>query len=103
MWVTIVWAGRAKKYNSRCYFDYITTCHIPTGAYIHRHKLQKRYEGFNAQGPSEVVYLVMSIDSLIVNGESTKREVTEIQNPTGNCFDKYRMKKIYETPPHIFK
>ena len=70
-------------------------------AYIHRHKLQKRYEGFNAQGPSEVVDLVMSIDSLIVNGESTEREVTEIQNPTGNCFDKYRMKKIYETPPHI--
>ncbi len=27
---TIVRAGRAKKYNSRCYFDYITTCHIPT-------------------------------------------------------------------------
>jgi hypothetical protein len=27
---TIVWAGRAEKYNSRCYFDYITTCHIPT-------------------------------------------------------------------------
>ncbi len=53
-------------------------------AYIHRHKLQKRYEGFNAQGPSEVVNLVMSIDSLIVNAESTEREVTEIQNPTGN-------------------
>jgi hypothetical protein len=28
--VIIVRAGRAKKYNSRCYFDYITTCHIPT-------------------------------------------------------------------------
>jgi len=27
--------------------------------------------------------------------------VTEIQNPTGNGFDKYRMKKIYETLPHI--
>ena len=25
----------------------------------------------------------------------------EINNPTGNGFDKYRMKKIYETPPHI--
>ncbi len=62
-------------------------------AYIHRRKLQKRPEGFND--------LVMSIDSLIINGESTKREVTEIQNPTGNGFDKYRMKKIYETPPYI--
>ncbi len=48
-------------------------------AYIHRHKLQKRPEGINAQGPSEVVDLVMSIDSLIVNGENTKREVTKIQ------------------------
>ncbi len=48
-------------------------------AYIHRHKLQKRYEGFNSQGPSEVVDLVMSIDSLIVNGEGTEREVTEIK------------------------
>ena len=26
----IIRVGRAKKYNSRCYFDYITTCHIPT-------------------------------------------------------------------------
>ena len=70
-------------------------------AYIHRHKLQKCPEGFNAQGPSEVVDLVMSIDSLIVNGENTKCDVTKIQNPTGNSFDKYRMKKIYETPLHI--
>ncbi len=30
--IIIVRAGRAKKYNSRCYFDYITTCHIPTVA-----------------------------------------------------------------------
>jgi hypothetical protein len=74
--------------------------HYPC-AYIHQHKLQKRYEGFNSQGPSEVVDLVMSINSLIVNGESTEREVTEIQNPTGNSVDKYRMKKIYQTPPHI--
>jgi len=28
--IVIVWAGRTEKYNSRCYFDYITTCHIPT-------------------------------------------------------------------------
>ncbi len=43
----------------------------------------------------------MSIDSLILHGEITKCEVIEIQNPTSNSFDKYRMKKIYETPPHI--
>ena len=70
-------------------------------AYIHRHKLQKRPEGFNQQGPSEIVDLVMSIDSLIVNGESSEREVHEIQNPTGNGVDKYKMKRIYEQPPHI--
>ncbi len=72
-------------------------------AYIHRHKLQKRPEGFNAQGPSEVVDLVMSIDSLIVYGESTKREVTEIQNPTGNGFDKYRMKKNMKHRPTLLQ
>ena len=72
-------------------------------AYIHRHKLQKPYEGFNAQGPSEVVDLVMSNDSLIVNGESTEREVTKIQNPTGSGFVKYRMKKIYEHRPTLLQ
>ncbi len=43
----------------------------------------------------------MSIQSLIVNGESSEREVHEIQNPTGNGVDKYKMKRIYEQPPHI--
>jgi len=71
--------------------------------YNHRHKLQKLYEGFNAQGPSEVVDLVMSIDSLILNGESTEREVIEINNPTGNGFDKYRMKKTMKHCPTLLQ
>ena len=74
--------------------------HYPR-AYIHRHKMQKRPEGFNQQGPSEIVDLVKSIESLIVNGESSEREVHRIQNPTGNGVDKYKMKRIYEQPPHI--
>ncbi len=69
--------------------------------YIHRHKLQKRPEDFNQQGPAEVFDLLMSIDSLIVNGERTECKVNEIQNPTGIGVDKYRMKKIYPAPTHL--
>jgi hypothetical protein len=36
-------------------------------AYIHRHKLLKQPEGFNQQGPAEVVDLVTTLDSLLVN------------------------------------
>ncbi len=44
--------------------------------------------------------LLISIDSLIVNGESTEHKVCKIQNPTGICVE-YRMKKIYPAPPHL--
>jgi hypothetical protein len=47
-------------------------------AYNHWHKLQKRPEGFNQQGPAEVVDLVMMLDSLLVNGNSTERETNKI-------------------------
>ncbi len=70
-------------------------------AYIHRHKLQKQPEGFNQQRPAEVVDLVTMLDSLLVNGNSTKRETNEIQNPTGIDFEKFKMRKIYPVPPHI--
>ncbi len=36
-------------------------------AYINWHKLQKRPEYFNQQGPAEVVDLVTTLDSLLVN------------------------------------
>jgi hypothetical protein len=40
----IVLAGRAKKYHSRRYFDYITTCHIPT-VQFHKIKSLSRCRG----------------------------------------------------------
>jgi hypothetical protein len=46
-------------------------------------------------------YLVTTLDSLLVNGNSTKRETNEIQNPTGIGFEKFKMRKIYSVPPHI--
>jgi hypothetical protein len=70
-------------------------------AYIHWHKLQKQPEGFNQQGPAEVVDLVTKLDSLLVNGNSTERETNEIQNPTGIGFEKFKMRKIYPVPPYI--
>ncbi len=57
-------------------------CRYPR-AYIHWHRLQPRPEGFNAHRPSKVVDLIKSIDSLIVNGEPSKREEIVIPNPTG--------------------
>ncbi len=69
--------------------------------YIHQHKLQKQPEGFNQQGPAELVDLVTMLDSLLVNGNSTKCETNEIQNPTGIGFEKFKIRKIYPLPPHI--
>jgi hypothetical protein len=48
-----------------------------------------------------VVDLVMTLDSLLVNGNSTERETNEIQNPTGIGFEKFKMRKVYPVPPHI--
>ena len=73
-------------------------------ACIHRHKLQQRPEGFNAQGPSEVYHLSRTIDALVVNndGDPTDRGVVvSIQKPTGIGVSEYKMKKIYPKPPHI--
>jgi len=71
-------------------------------AYIHRHSLQPRPEGFNAQGPSEVVDIVKSIDPLIVtNGQPSEREVILIPNPTGMGMSQFKLKKIYPKAPHI--
>jgi hypothetical protein len=73
-------------------------------ACIHRHKLQKRPEGFNAQGPSEVYHLSRTIDALVVNGDPTDcGVVVSIQKPTGIGVSEYKMKKIYPKPqaaPH---
>jgi hypothetical protein len=70
-------------------------------AYIHRHKLHKRPEGFNAQGPSEIYDLLRSIDALVVNGDPSDRGVVSIPKPTGYGITQYQLKKIYFKPPHI--
>ncbi len=57
-------------------------CRYPC-AYIHRHKLHKCPEGFNAQGPSEVYDLLRSIDALVVNGDPSDRGEVLVPKPTG--------------------
>ncbi len=48
-----------------------------------------------------MVDLVTTLDSLLINGNSTERETNEIQNLTGIGFEKFKMRKIYPVPPHI--
>ena len=45
--------------------------------------------------------LVTTLDSLLINGNSTKHKTNAIQNPTGIGFEKFKMRKIYSVPPHI--
>ncbi len=75
-------------------------CHYPH-AYIHWHKLHKRLEGFNAQGPSEVYDLLRSIDALVVNGDPSDRGEVLILKPTKIGIMQYQLKKIYPKPQHI--
>ncbi len=48
-----------------------------------------------------MVDLVTTLDSLLVDRNSTKCETNKIQNPTGIGFEKFKMRKIYPIPPHI--
>ena len=70
-------------------------------AYIHWHKLHKRPEGFNAQGPSEVYDLLRSIDALVVNRDPLDHGVVLIPKPTRIGITQYQLKMIYPKPPHI--
>ncbi len=45
--------------------------------------------------------LVTMLNSLLVNGNSTKCETNKTQNPTGIGFEKFKMRKNYPVPLHI--
>jgi hypothetical protein len=69
--------------------------------YIHRHKLQPKPTGFNAQGPAEIFYMVKIIDAQTVDAPQNGWEEVVIQNPTGVGTLQFQMKKVYPKPPHI--
>lgn len=71
-------------------------------AYIHRHKLQPRPQGFTAQGPAEVFALVQSIDKLLQSSEPrTEREQMVLPNPSGQGERVFSLKPVYKKPPHL--
>ena len=66
---------------------------------VHRHKKSTRPEGFNQQGPAEIVYLINQIDNLTVGNPPTQ---TTLFNPWRQAADvEYEMKQVYDAPPHI--
>ncbi len=69
--------------------------------YIHRHKLQAKPMGFNAQGPAEIYDMVKIIDAQTVHAPPSSREEVVVQNPTGIGTLQFQMKKVYPKPPHI--
>mmetsp|Transcript_4785 Transcript_4785/g.8225 ORF Transcript_4785/g.8225 Transcript_4785/m.8225 type:complete len:94 (-) Transcript_4785:1141-1422(-) len=65
---------------------------------VHRHKQCVRPAGFNQQGPAEMYYLINQIDDLTIGNPST---TTKVYNSVRRRGVDYKMKQIYEEPPHI--
>ena len=76
---------------------YDITRRYPRG-YKHRHKLTQRPEGFNAEGPAEVVGMVTEIERLMHKDEY--KEVAVLKDG-GGAIHEYKMKPIYFQKPHI--
>ena len=68
-------------------------------AYVHRHKCHVRTAPFKSVGQSEVVMLVGQLDQLIRG--NAKEPTTTLKNPCTMMDMVYKMKTIYEKPPHI--
>ena len=67
--------------------------------YVHRHKCHVREAPFKSVGQSEVVMLVAQLDRMVTgNG---MEPTTTLQHPTTGKDVVYKMKTIYDKPPHI--
>jgi len=70
-------------------------------AYVHRHKLQKRPEGFGQEGPAEIHYLIEEAKKLVEGMGSADDMSVEVPFPNGVGSAKYKRKKIYDQLPHV--
>ena len=59
-WI-IIRAGRAKKYNSRLYFDHITTCHIPAVQFDIYWWILLERAGYSALNDGSIVVAIIEI------------------------------------------
>ena len=66
--------------------------------YIHRHKKHVRPDGFNAEGPSEMHYLLNAIDARVA-GQTEDQATFKIDDGFGHIRS-YSNKVIYGTHPH---
>ncbi len=78
-------------------------------AYVHRTKSRPREPGFNAEGKSEIVYIMNKVDELIDGRRSDEdssftvhnTQLGYVVNDTVDGHTKYTPRKIYQSPPHI--
>ena len=78
-------------------------CRYPR-AYVHRHKMHERPDGFTAEGKFEIKNLIDQIEKLvIVGGIATDDEHNvSIPPPSGHGTPAvYRRRQIYSRPPHL--
>jgi hypothetical protein len=92
--------GKKKDKGGQTMLLYDINHRYPHG-YIHRHKLQPKPMGFNAQGPAEIYEMVKTIDAQTVHAPPSGREDVVVKNPTGIGTLQFQMKKVYPKPPHI--
>ena len=72
-------------------------------AYVHRHKIHERPDGFTAEGKFEIKHLIDQIEKLVVGGGATDDELNvSIPPPSGSGTPAvYWKRQIYSRPPHL--
>jgi hypothetical protein len=71
-------------------------------AYVHRHKVHIRPDGFTAEGKFEIKYLIDQVEKLVVGNASDEDLTFTVPPPSG--FGEpttYTRRRIYSCPPHI--
>lgn len=68
-------------------------------AYIHRHKLHQRPDGFGQEGPAEMHFLLSAIEQMITTVKPDEEFFTKYRTPQGTIKN-YPINRIYPTHPH---
>ena len=71
-------------------------------AYVHRHKMHVRPNGFNAEGKFEVKNLIDQI-YMLVDEQTPDKDLIFTESPPSLCEPPttYTRRRIYSRPPHI--
>jgi hypothetical protein len=71
-------------------------------AYVHRHKMHVRPDGFTAEGKFELKNLINQVEELVAGNATNEELDVSIPPPSGvSAPTIYRRRCIYSRPPHI--